>query len=1052
MEAQYDIQAIMRDLQATSELHPDQHDGSYELMRQTIQQYSRMADDSAWDYKDLNLVYLTTVGTWKQGLDGKLKTVQESHLPEESKAALASLWNSIWENAVAGKYSNSGMDASGKPSIGMFGTGFYSFQNKTTTGHVKAFIHMCVDILGLSDDNAMFDRAAPVLTASFQGMRSASASMILHCLKPFSFPVLNSNMGNYNIFEVLGVQLTKRDNIETYIDNCRKIKEFRDSNFSFKNYRVFDMAAWKVGEYSISEDKDKKAWLVTWNQNNWQWEDYREKCAGTKKGESFVESWACASSSPKQGDEVFLIKLGEQPRGIIGHGTVVRESYEKDHYDPAKAAAGKKEKCIDVEFDRVQNYQTEKFIGQNVLQQECSDQHWSPQGSGIEIKPQVLPKLAALWQAITESDTDQWRPSLAEYDPGFTSADYKSFFLNPGVVKPEWLTSLYQMYLMPGHLATCKQLAERYGSTPSHYISFLSSTASRIAKSSGCPLLPGNRENTYWPILFQGRNPEDREQGTFIWKMRPNVVEAMEEIITEGYFEGSERPVIAFESKNMILYGPPGTGKTYNSVIYAVSICDGVSLEDTKARPYNEVLDRYRELKDEGRIVFTTFHQSYGYEEFIEGIKPTLDGESGGITYSVIDGVFKSFCKQAGAIKVQEPENYGIKEMPRIWGMLLGGTGVSDLKKHCFSENEIRLGWAEVDDAEVEGDFSGDSNSSWNAKHMVYDFIYSMEVGDIVIIEKSAKTIDAIGVITGDYEKDGAIERYPRKRNVRWLAKGIEQDVIPYLPDGQKQMSRYSLFAFDKLGMDAVFEIIKKQAGGSTFEVKQESKPYVFVIDEINRGNISKIFGELITLIEKTKRHGAAEAMEAVLPYSGDTFSVPQNVYILGTMNTADRSIALMDTALRRRFEFIEMMPDAEVLESMGVGIIEIDGEELNIAKMLETINHRIEYLFDREHTIGHAFFTKLADDTSIEMLASIFERNVIPLLQEYFYEDYEKIQLVLGDNGKEDQYKFILDQEIKVRDVFNGTPDVDLPEVSYSIQHEAFFRIQSYKQIGKGL
>ena len=192
--------------------------------------------------------------------------------------------------------------------------------------------------------------------------------------------------------------------------------------------------------------------------------------------------------------------------------------------------------------------------------------------------------------------------------------------------------------------------------------------------------------------------------------------------------------------------------------------------------------------------------------------------------------------------------------------------------------------------------------------------------------------------------------------------------------------------------------------------------------------------------------------MEAVLPYSGDTFSVPQNVYILGTMNTADRSIALMDTALRRRFEFIEMMPDAEVLESMGVGIIEIDGEELNIAKMLETINHRIEYLFDREHTIGHAFFTKLADDTSIEMLASIFERNVIPLLQEYFYEDYEKIQLVLGDNGKEDQYKFILDQEIKVRDVFNGTPDVDLPEVSYSIQHEAFFRIQSYKQIGKGL
>lgn len=231
-----------------------------------------------------------------------------------------------------------------------------------------------------------------------------------------------------------------------------------------------------------------------------------------------------------------------------------------------------------------------------------------------------------------------------------------------------------------------------------------------------------------------------------------------------------------------------------------------------------------------------------------------------------------------------------------------------------------------------------------------------------------------------------------------------------------------------------------------------ETKPFVFIIDEVNRGNISKIFGELITLIEETKRAGAPEAMEATLPYSGEPFSVPSNVYILGTMNTADRSIALMDTALRRRFEFTEMMPDSKVLESLGIGTIAVGDDELNVAKMLDVINERIEYLFDREHTIGHAFFTKLADDPSIETLADIFQKNVIPLLQEYFYEDYEKIQLVLGDNSKEDEFKFILDRPIKVKDIFNGNPDIDLPEKGYTVQHEAFLKLESYKQIGKDL
>lgn len=187
-----------------------------------------------------------------------------------------------------------------------------------------------------------------------------------------------------------------------------------------------------------------------------------------------------------------------------------------------------------------------------------------------------------------------------------------------------------------------------------------------------------------------------------------------------------------------------------------------------------------------------------------------------------------------------------------------------------------------------------------------------------------------------------------------------------------------------------------------------KDKNYVLIIDEINRGNISKIFGELITLIEESKREGQNEALTVTLPYSNDFFSVPNNLYIIGTMNTADRSLALIDTALRRRFEFVEIMPDITLL-----GNILIADTDINIQKMLETINQRIEVLYDREHTLGHAFFMSLIENPKIEILAGIFKNKIIPLLQEYFFEDWEKIRMVLGDDRKtSNDPKFIVKKE----------------------------------------
>lgn len=486
--------------------------------------------------------------------------------------------------------------------------------------------------------------------------------------------------------------------------------------------------------------------------------------------------------------------------------------------------------------------------------------------------------------AMVLADDYGWIPLLSEYDPEITKEMWLDFFRNSGRFNDNYKHMMAAMLEIGGH-ASCIQLEERFGNTSDHYRATAVQMADKAHIYFDIPLYKDKSgKEQLWPILFTGRKTSKHERGNFIWKLRPPLKDALIEF---GIKEEGESPVKIIPvniDKNLILYGPPGTGKTYSTAIYAVAICDGKSIDELT--DYAAVMARFNELREEGRIAFTTFHQSYGYEEFIEGIKPYTDDETKAISYSVEPGVFKSFCETA-------------KE----------------------------------------------------------------------------KDID-----------------------------------------------------------------------GCQSETQENNKPYVFIIDEINRGNISKIFGELITLIEETKREGMPEAASAILPYSGESFSVPDNVWLLGTMNTADRSIALMDTALRRRFGFAELMPDADVLRKIGADKV----GDLDVAAMLDKINERITFLYDREHTIGHAFFTRLKDEPTLEALSAIFKKSVIPLLQEYFYEDYQKIQLVLGDNAKtDDSLKFIKDEKVNIRQVFKGSTDelIDI-EKRYTINDAAFNNIESYKQI----
>ena len=785
----------------------------------------------------------------------------------------------------------------------------------------------------------------------------------------------------------------------------------------------------------------KRAWLITWNPANWTWDDYEEWCVDTKKGITHEIGWTCSSKQPAIGDGIFLIKTGDKPRGVMAHGHVSKETYEAPHYDPDKAAAGVTSNHIDVEFDWIQNYENESMLMQDDLKEKYPQQQWSPMASGIEIKEPILTMLKKEWQKLIDVNDEFW-PSYKEYPVDLTKEDWKRFLEEVEYPTHKGCMRVLKCFLEIGGIASPKQLSVSFGGHATTYTSSVYNTSRRALQFFNMEPCPDGDVQRYFPIAFLGRSGGSENNGNYVYKMREELKEALQEMNLEGitteYKNDDQENASSFD-KNMILYGPPGTGKTYSTAIYAVAICDGVDIDKVKAMDYVEVMARYRDLTAAGRVAFTTFHQSYGYEEFIEGIKPIVDSEKKDIGYTIEPGVFKSFCTTARKKTVIAKDDTPDVSAARVWCILLDGTGVSELKTRCFEEGSIRIGWHESPE------FITEETEGLNDKvrRILLNFQDEMEVGDIVVAERSNKSIDGIGIVTGDYEfEKDENEHWPRKRTVKWLMTGKEIDLTEL--NAGKNLDRKTVYGLGRIEADKILELVDNP---SEVVIEEKTNPFVFVIDEINRGNISKIFGELITLIEDTKREGMDEQATAILPYSGDPFSVPSNVYILGTMNTADRSIALMDTALRRRFQFVEMMPDADVLRAIGADKV----EDLDVAAMLEKINERITFLYDREHTIGHAFFTKLANSPDLKTLQAIFEKSVIPLLQEYFYEDYQKIQLVLGDDGKTDpNTKFILDEKVKVKSIFKGNADevIDLPEKKYTINEKAFSNIESYKQI----
>ena len=501
---------------------------------------------------------------------------------------------------------------------------------------------------------------------------------------------------------------------------------------------------------------------------------------------------------------------------------------------------------------------------------------------------------------------------------------------------------------------------------------------------------------------------------------------------------------------NRIFFGPPGTGKTYDTVVEAIRILDPALLDESDSKAERvSIKARFDELVAAKRIRFVTFHQSFSYEDFVEGLRAD-NGEDGSLQYRIESGVFKSLCDDArGAAQVGH--DVGIREGARIWKLSIDGTGASATRDYCLAQNEARIGWGDVGDLRDENlaDRPEYQALGFNDKNTLQAFSSEMLPGDIILCIGSATTVQAIGVVQDEYiyqaePPPGVRNDYRNVLPVQWLAAGLNLD-LQSLNGGVRFTLKtvYEISRFNWPELSSLLESRGIKLKGARKGSERPAPDHVLIIDEINRGNVSRIFGELITLIEPSKRVGARDHLQIVLPYSKKLFDVPGNVYLIGTMNTADRSLAGMDVALRRRFEFVEKPARPALLQGRVV-----DGIEL--APMLQAMNDRIEALLDRDHHIGHAYFMDLDGSSSLADLATIFRHKILPLLQEYFFEDWEKIRWVLNDHRKPEDHSFIVSHGRSKAALFGDESGAPVNAKLWKVNEQAFNEPGSYAGIAQ--
>ena len=524
---------------------------------------------------------------------------------------------------------------------------------------------------------------------------------------------------------------------------------------------------------------------------------------------------------------------------------------------------------------------------------------------------------------------------------------------------------------------------------PTQFLSFDSTNEAYLIKY-GFPRIPGKDKINY---AFYKKLMDDVQS-----KMETGVIKEKDflEFSTAAYAFGKDNEIenedmernyfdeittALKDKKSIILQGAPGTGKTYAIPEIVARLCgENIDLSDR-----TQVMNSFSRLVAEKRVVFTTFHQSMDYEDFVEGLKPFVD-ENKNVYYDVVDGIFKTICKDA-AKPIIRNNSIDLSPDATFWKVSLQGTYDNEVRTECLKNGHIRIGWDDYGENYEEQTFE-------QGGRIVLDAFYNkMTEGDIVLSCYTNKLIDAIGVVEGEPEWHDEYKFYKRLRKVRWLVKGIREDISVIMG---KNMTLSTVYKISDITVDNILEILKKHSAAGSATSEKNTKPYVIVIDEINRGNVSKIFGELITLLEADKRTDGAMPLTVRLPYSKTDLGIPSNLYLIGTMNTADRSLSQFDYAMRRRFRFITMAYGLVDMKP-APGMVFQDELFAKVSKLfisnydeyLEDVNTRLvpADCFSLEFKpvdlwIGPSYF--ITDESDSESLYNNIFYEIIPTLEQY--------------------------------------------------------------------
>lgn len=567
----------------------------------------------------------------------------------------------------------------------------------------------------------------------------------------------------------------------------------------------------------------EKSWLLLWNPRHYSWEGFSDDRLRIAKGESVTRRWSTASSQLGEGDTVYLMRVGENPKGLVAQGNVARAPYKDTHWDEERAERDEQTRFVDITLTDLRDPEVDRYISLSELESEASDrQQWTPQQSGIEVKTEAAKRVQELWAALPHVTVGEEPPHSARQEAiAIDRPTNEILYGPPGTGKTYYL----ERSLMPHYETRASRVSEEEWLFEQLVdTTWWEAVALALADRGGQATVSELIEHPYFKakarLQGQADNPNLR---AYCWSSLQ--IHAVQESETVNYALDRRRPPLIFDKTPDGQWFFTGDWEEAGAGLreQLTVLRQGPAADGTYVRRYQMV----------------SFHQSYSYEDFIEGIRP--QATEGGISYEVCDGVFKKWCNRAR----QDPNNR-----------------------------------------------------------------------------------------------------------------------------------------------------------------------YAFFIDEVNRGNVARIFGELITLIEGDKRAWwdsegqLVEGIESILPYSGDRFGVPKNLDIYATMNTADRSIALMDAALRRRFRFRELMPKPQAIAGHRDGLIS-DGEggQLDLRRLLEVLNLRLRYLLHRDQTFGHAYFTNVRD---LDGLREVLVYDIIPMLAEYFYDDWGQIQRVLGDDAVSAEYQIV--------------------------------------------